>query len=374
MGRCAVTKGMDLAGNVARLRKAAGLTQGELAGHLGVTKASVSKWETGQSMPDIALLPQIATRFATSIDELVGYAPQMPAEAIREEISRLRVLFADEGPGEALAEARELVRGYYSCPGLLVEMATLFVNHLGVAATEEERDALVQEACGLCQRVRELDATALQVRQATAVEAMLQLMGGNAEAALELLGESALPALGEDTLVASAYQMLGQPGKAQEALQVAVLQALILVLQSLGQLAALWAGDLARVQEAWRRTLAVVDAFEMDSLYLNVAATYLAFAQAHLAAGDADGAIGCLERYVRACERMEFPLALHGDDFFDHVEGWLYDLEAGPGAPRNEALVKADLLKGVAENPMLAPLSGDPRFKRIVAALEAALA
>lgn len=58
---------------VARERKALGLTQEELARRLGVTKAAVSKWELGQSMPDAALLPSIAAQFALSIDELFDW-------------------------------------------------------------------------------------------------------------------------------------------------------------------------------------------------------------------------------------------------------------------------------------------------------------
>lgn len=36
-----------------------GITQDELATHLGVSKGAVSKWETGSSLPDILLLPQL---------------------------------------------------------------------------------------------------------------------------------------------------------------------------------------------------------------------------------------------------------------------------------------------------------------------------
>lgn len=50
---------------------------------MGVSKAAVSKWETGLSYPDITLLPVLAAYFNISIDELMGYEPQMGKEDIR---------------------------------------------------------------------------------------------------------------------------------------------------------------------------------------------------------------------------------------------------------------------------------------------------
>ena len=76
--------------NVYRLRKEARLTQDDLASFLGVTKASVSKWETGQSYPDIALLPKIATYFGISVDQLIGYEPQMSKANIKRIVKGLQ--------------------------------------------------------------------------------------------------------------------------------------------------------------------------------------------------------------------------------------------------------------------------------------------
>jgi len=63
-----------LSRNIARYRKSLGLTQEELAKKLGITFQAVSKWETGQTIPDTALLPMLALALGISVDKLLGYA------------------------------------------------------------------------------------------------------------------------------------------------------------------------------------------------------------------------------------------------------------------------------------------------------------
>lgn len=56
---------------IAALRRAAGLTQKELAEKLNVSDKSVSRWERDESAPDLSLLPVIAEVFGVSCDELL---------------------------------------------------------------------------------------------------------------------------------------------------------------------------------------------------------------------------------------------------------------------------------------------------------------
>lgn len=58
--------------NLKALRLKNELTQEKLADYLGITFQSVSKWERGESYPDITLLPSIASLFDVSIDDLLG--------------------------------------------------------------------------------------------------------------------------------------------------------------------------------------------------------------------------------------------------------------------------------------------------------------
>ncbi len=62
-----------LARNIAQYRKSSGLTQEELGNALGVTYQAVSKWENEQAMPDITILPHLASILSVSIDKLLGY-------------------------------------------------------------------------------------------------------------------------------------------------------------------------------------------------------------------------------------------------------------------------------------------------------------
>jgi len=67
-----------LSGNIARYRKEKGFTQDELAVRLGITFQAVSKWETGQTVPDTSILPGLAKILDISMDKLFGYASFNP--------------------------------------------------------------------------------------------------------------------------------------------------------------------------------------------------------------------------------------------------------------------------------------------------------
>ena len=64
---------MKIAETIVTLRRSLGLTQESVARALDVSIAAVSKWECGQSYPDIELLPKIAALFDVSVDYLMNY-------------------------------------------------------------------------------------------------------------------------------------------------------------------------------------------------------------------------------------------------------------------------------------------------------------
>lgn len=69
---------MTLADKILELRTGRGLSQGDLAEELEVSRQSVSKWETGQAVPELDKIIKLADLFGVSVDQLVreGEAPE----------------------------------------------------------------------------------------------------------------------------------------------------------------------------------------------------------------------------------------------------------------------------------------------------------
>ena len=57
---------------IAVLRKVKGITQSELGERIGVSFQAVSKWERGESLPDVTILPDLAKILETTIDNILS--------------------------------------------------------------------------------------------------------------------------------------------------------------------------------------------------------------------------------------------------------------------------------------------------------------
>ncbi len=72
----------QIGANIAAFRKRAGLTQAGLAEKLNYSDKAVSKWERGESMPDVLTLVQLAEQFDISVNDLVSDPNDLPGEPV----------------------------------------------------------------------------------------------------------------------------------------------------------------------------------------------------------------------------------------------------------------------------------------------------
>ena len=67
--------------NLKEFRLSASLTQDDLAKHLGVSRTTVTMWETGKSLPRAELIPKIAERCGCSTDDLFNLIKESGPES-----------------------------------------------------------------------------------------------------------------------------------------------------------------------------------------------------------------------------------------------------------------------------------------------------
>lgn len=96
--------------NIKRLRRQKDMTQEQLAQLLCVSSAAISKWEVGNTYPDISMLFPLAQIFSVSIDELMGYDKESAKAEIDYLLQEARTARRNgllEKAREILADARK---------------------------------------------------------------------------------------------------------------------------------------------------------------------------------------------------------------------------------------------------------------------------
>lgn len=83
---------LELGNNIRQLRRRDKRTQEQLAKALGVTSQAVSRWESGQSVPDIGMLPRLSAYFGVTIDELFALSDETRMERIQNMLWDVRFL------------------------------------------------------------------------------------------------------------------------------------------------------------------------------------------------------------------------------------------------------------------------------------------
>lgn len=64
---------MNLGNHLVQARKKAGLSQEAVAEKLGVSRQTISKWETDETVPDIYQSKKLAKLYHLSLDELIEF-------------------------------------------------------------------------------------------------------------------------------------------------------------------------------------------------------------------------------------------------------------------------------------------------------------
>lgn len=362
---------LKLSANIIRFRRERKITQEELADFLGVTKASVSKWENAQNVPDILLLLQLAAFFDVTIDELIGYDPQLSNEQIRRFYAELAEDFAKRPFHETIQKIQDLAHRYYSCYPFLLQLCALYWNHYMLAEEREEQEKILKEAISWCDHILENCGDVGVCGDALAVKAGISLQLGEAKETVEMLEpvSDLTHFSGQNgALLVQAYQMTGEQEKARGYIQAREYLDILNLVGDAVMTLALYQEDLKRCRETIRRIRAIMESYQLEQLHPNVAAQFhYQSAVVYAANGETEDALEALKLFgncigiLLGAERI----VLHGDAYFDRMDDWIETLPLGSMAPRSRDFIPQSL-QAAFGHPVFESIREHPDFQRLM--------
>lgn len=156
---------LSLPANISRLRKEHSMTQEQLAEALGVTFASVSKWERGVATPELNLIAEMADLFEVSIDALIGY--EFRNNDKQSVIDRLKQYFHDRSNDDVYTDIEKALNRYPNCFDIVYYSARIYrVRGLCQKKFEYSRKALslYRHACMLIEQNTDPEISEISIR------------------------------------------------------------------------------------------------------------------------------------------------------------------------------------------------------------------
>ena len=360
---------INISENIVRLRRERKLTQEQLADFVGVTKASVSKWETGQSMPDILLLPRLAAYFDVTVDELIGYQPQLSKEQIMKLYQEFAAEFAREPFGKVMEKTRAFVKKYYSCYPFLFYICVLWLNH-HMLAEGEEREKVLDSLGELCEHIKKNCGDRDICNDVIVLQAIAFLQRGRAQEVIDVLenfSKPYKPIQQSGAILTQAYLMRGDMEKAESFAQAGMYSDILSLVQMAGEYLAIHADHLSVCEETIFRIEKTAEVYDLVKLHPNSMAGFeyqasVCFGMHH----EKQKTLEHLGKYVSCLSELfsADKIVLRGDEYFNRIEEWYEEVDSGGITPRDRNLVLKDSLQSFF-HPAFAFLEGDPQYERL---------
>ena len=301
-----------------------------------------------------------------TVDQLIGYEPQLSEQQIRKIYQELSGDFVKLSFDEAIEKCRKLVKTYYACYPFLYQIGNLWLNHVSLAASPKQQEELLRDILLLYNRVLTGSRDAQLQADARIMKALILMMLGEAQEAARLLEPMTHPQRLQNqcgSLVIQVFQMLGQDQKARSTAQIQCYLHLQQLLDISVRLLELEQTDEKKGLETIRRLRQLIETWQLEKLMPNQTLKFFyqsaVFFCCH---GKREEALTWLDAFVQGSMALcRDDLKLAGDDYFTLVEEWFEQSALGTAPPRSPRLIPENILQAL-KAPQLASLSDNPRF------------
>lgn len=347
--------------NIARLRKAKGMTQEQLAAALGISPPAVSKWETGSSCPDITLLCPLARALNTNVDTLLSFEETLPDEEMIKQINELMEITQAQGISVSEPKLQQLLHRYPSSTSLKYNAAmllTMFEVYYPGSSAEQKADWKKQRQT-LLEAVR-ADTSSPFRQHAVSSLATYAMLDDRLEEAEALLKE--LPEHSVDSTI-TWTQLYLKRGERQKALETVQKRLFILIHQAENCLFQLMSEKLEPDVE---KALQILDIYlRMEALFgCNYGMSSGICAELYQRAGQTQKAV---ENIIELIDIFTAPIRLPNPLLFSAA------ITPKENAEPFSREMRAMLLQGLENDESFAEYRSDPDFQAAVERLRSSI-
>lgn len=320
-------------------------------------------------MPDILLLPQIASYFGVSVDDLLGYEPQLAKEQIRKIYYDLAADFVNLPFEEVMKKSEALIKQYYSCYPFLNQIVLLWMNHFMMAESKERQTEILQKAAELCDHILKHSKDVGINKDTIMLKAAIDLQRGLFREVIQTVSDLQNPCRVSsqgDSLLIQAYMMAGEKEKADSFTQVSMFQNLAMLLGDVPLYLAIHAGEKEICEETMRRTDVMIREYHLEHIVPNAVGVYEYQAAVTLCAfHQKEEALTRLKKYADLAQYLiKKEAVLQGDDYFYLLEEWISQMDPGPVMVRNKKAVQESVRQSL-KHPGFDEIRTEPQFLRI---------
>jgi transcriptional regulator with XRE-family HTH domain len=352
---------LNIGQTILHLRKEKSITQEQLGIMIGVSAGAVSKWETGNSTPDISLLAPLARALNTSLDILLSFQQELSETEVARIKQELTEIFLHESYALGEAKCQKYLNEYPNSMHLkfmvagLIQMYSMLADNQSEELINEKR----QDALALFQQVaasREPKYTSI----ALFLIANIQMMLGNyaeSEEALKQLPETPINPM---TLYPT---LLLRQGKTEEAMNLCSRVLLQYINQDYLTLTTM--SNIAKKEQNYDRAVLYLDAvYKMQNIFkmgLNSAAYN--FSKLYIETGRNEDAAKWFKTYVDGLLSTGYDY--NGNPYFESIELAV--------KPEGQKIIRTKLLQSLIDEDDLKVLTGIPEYEEAIEELRIAI-
>lgn len=352
---------LNIGETILRLRKGKNITQEQLAAMVGVTAGAVSKWETGNSVPDITLLSPLARALDTSLDILLSFQQEL-SEIEAGKIKReLTDLFLQVGYKAGEAKCQEYLKSYPNSIPLKFTAASLTQMYLMMSddPSEEFIKTKMKDSLAMFQQVaksREPKYAPIALFSIANIQMILE----NYEESEKTLKELPQTPIDPMILYPTLYLKQGKTGEAMNLCSRMLLQYL-----NQGYLALTTMANISKNEQNYDKAIFYLDAVnKMQNIFkmgLNSAAYN--FSRLYIETGDKEDAAKWFKTYAEGLMSSEYDY--HNNPYFEDIK-----LEVNP---EGQKIIRKKLFQTLIEEDELKVLAGIPEYEEAIDELKTAV-